>query len=232
MELYPIIKIIHILAGATALVTGLIAMLTLKGGKAHRFNGKLYFWSMTIIFVSSIYMSLFKEMIFFVLIALFSFQAAFNGYRILYLKKLTQGQKAGTLDYIGLIVGALAAIFMLYLGIINASKNNTAGIVLLVFGAFYTLGVWNEYRKFKKPPTEKMFWIYKHIGQMGGAYIATTTAFLVNNYRLFPFLPDVVLWLLPTAVGAVIITVVTKKYKKRYSNNSPAGFSVAPLAGG
>ncbi|MBL0328133.1 MAG: DUF2306 domain-containing protein [Bacteroidetes bacterium] len=220
MGLYQIIKIIHILAGATALITGLIAMLTRKGGKAHRLNGKLYFWSMAIIFVSSIYMSLYKEMIFFVLIAFFSFQAAFSGYRILYLKKLNQGQKAAALDYVGIIVGGIAAICMLYLGIVNASKNNTAGIVLLVFGVFYALGVWQEWRKFSKPPTDKMFWYYKHIGQMGGAYIATTTAFLVNNYRLFPFIPGVVLWLLPTAVGVVIITRVIKKYKKQYSDKA------------
>ena len=217
---YHIIKIIHILAGATALVSGLLAMLTLKGGKAHRLNGKIYFWSMGIIFVSSLYMALFKEMIFFVLIALFSFQAAFNGYRILYLKKLPQGQKAGALDYIGLIVGGLAAIFMLYVGIINTIHNNQSGIVLLVFGAFYTLGIWNEYRKFQKPPTEKMFWYYKHIGQMGGAYIATVTAFLVNNSRLFPFLPEIVLWLLPTGLGVVVITTVIKKYKKLHSGKA------------
>jgi uncharacterized membrane protein len=212
-----IIRILHILAGITALVTGLMAMLTLKGGKAHRFSGKLYFWSMAFIFVSSIYMALYKEMIFFVLIAFFSFQAAFSGYRILYLKKLNQGQKAEALDYIGIIAGVLAAIFMLYLGIINTIHGNESGIILLVFGAFYALGMWQEYRKFTKPPTEKMFWYYKHIGQMGGAYIATVTAFLVNNYRLFPFLPAVVLWLLPTAVGTVIIVVVIKKYKKLHA---------------
>lgn len=216
-SLYLIIKFIHIIAGAIALTTGIIAMLTMKGGKAHRFNGKLYFWSMGIIFVTSIYMALYKEMIFFVLIAFFSFQSAFNGYRILYLKKLPQGQKAGTLDYIGLIAGALAAIFMLFLGVVNSINGKTSGIILLVFGAFYTLGVWNEYRKFKKPPTEKMFWYYKHIGQMGGAYIATVTAFLVNNYSLFPFLPPLVLWLLPTVVGVTLIFLVTNKYKKLHS---------------
>jgi uncharacterized membrane protein len=220
MELFTLIKIIHIVAGATALITGLIAMLTLKGGKVHRLNGKLYFWSMAVIFVTSIYMSLFKEMIFFVLVALFSFQGAFNGYRILYLKKLGQGQKAGALDYIGLSVGALSTAVMLYLGIINSIKSNQAGYVLLIFGVFYALGVWQEWRKFSKPPTEKMFWIYKHIGQMGGAYIATMTAFLVNNARFFPFIPQIVLWLLPTAVGIVIITTVLKKYKKMYSNKA------------
>jgi uncharacterized membrane protein len=112
-NLFPIIRIIHILAGATALVTGLLAMLTLKGGKAHRINGKLYFWSMGIIFVSSIYMAIYREMIFFVLIAFFSFQAAFNGYRILYLKKIKSRTKSGNNGLYWIVIGALAAVFML-----------------------------------------------------------------------------------------------------------------------
>lgn len=218
--MFEIIRIIHIVFGATALLTGLIAMLTKKGGKPHRFSGKLYFWSMAIVCASSIYMALFKELLFFVLIALFSFQAAFNGYRILYLKKLNQGQKAQTIDIIGIVVGGIVAIFMLYVGIINMIKSNQAGIVLFVFGSFYTLGVWQEYRKFKKTPQEKMFWYYKHIGQMGGAYIATTTAFLVNNGNLFSFIPPIALWLMPTVVGVVLITRVIKKYKKLHAAKS------------
>ena len=65
-----------------------------------------------------------------------------------------------------------------------------------------------------------MFWMYKHIGQMGGAYIATMTAFLVNNYRFFPFLPPIALWLLPTLFGTVLITIVLKKYKKLHSDKA------------
>jgi uncharacterized membrane protein len=217
---YSIVKLIHILAGATALVSGLIAMLTAKGGKGHRLNGKIYFWSMAVIFVSSLYMSIFRSMLFFVLIAFFSFQAAFNGYRILYLKKLPQGQKAGLIDQVALIIGALAAIGMLSFSSWLFSRDLQMAIILLVFGAFYTLGVWNELRKFRKPPQDRMFWFYKHIGQMGGAYIATTTAFLVNNYRLFPFAPPVVLWLLPTAVGVVLITATIRKYRRKHAPQS------------
>lgn len=219
-QLFFLIRIVHVVAGATALLTGLFAMLTVKGGKAHRLNGKLYFWSMAVIFVSSIYMAIFKSMIFFVLIAFFSFQAAFNGYRILYLKNLHKGQKAELPDYIGIVVGMLAAVSMLYLGIVNALKNNQAGIILLVFGAFYALGVWNEIRKFQKPPTQKMHWKYKHIGQMGGAYIATMTAFLVNNAYLFSFVPPLILWLSPTLIGLIIITRVLNKYKKQYGDKA------------
>src|ERR1043166_5837329 len=175
-SLYCIIKLIHICAGAFALVSGLIAMLTVKGGKVHRLNGKIYFWSMAIVFVTSVYMSIVKTTLFFTLIAFFSFQAAFNGYRILYLKELPQGQKPGMIDHIALVIGAIAAVSMLVLAVLAFSGNRQMAIILGVFGAFYTLGVWNEWRKFQRPPQEKMFWYYKHIGQMGGAYIATTTA--------------------------------------------------------
>jgi uncharacterized membrane protein len=211
---------VHILAGAAALVSGLIAMLTVKGGNGHRLNGKIYFWSMAVIFATSLYMSIFKSMLFFVLIAFFSFQAAFNGYRILYLKKLPQGQKPGMIDYVALLIGAIAAIGMLSFAVLVMSGNSQMAIILAVFGAFYSLGVWNEYRKFTKPPQEKMFWLYKHIGQMGGAYIATTTAFLVNNYRFFPFAPAAALWLAPTAVGIVLITFTVKKYRKKHTARS------------
>ena len=118
MELiYHISKGIHITAGAFALITGLIAMLSLKGGKRHRLNGKIYFWSMAVVFVTSIHMAFYKDNMFLAFIAFFSFQSAFGGYRILYLKKLHQGQKAERIDKVAIIIGALASIGMLGFGI-------------------------------------------------------------------------------------------------------------------
>ena len=94
------------------------------------------------------------------------------------------------------------------------------GTILLVFGVIYTQGVWREYKKFKFPPSGKLFWYYMHIGQMSGAYIATVTAFLVNNGRWFPFVPGIVLWLLPAAVGVPLITQTIKKYKNKHSKQA------------
>lgn len=44
----------HIAGGTVALVSGLVAMLTEKGGKAHRLAGKIYFGGMTAVFVGAV----------------------------------------------------------------------------------------------------------------------------------------------------------------------------------
>jgi predicted membrane protein DUF2306 len=209
--------VIHIVAGAIALITGLIAMLSKKGGKRHRLNGKIYFWSMAVIFVTAVHMSFYKNIIFLLLIAFFSFQGAFNGYRILYLKKLHEGQKPERIDWIALAIGAIASVAMMAFGIYVLTIEWQTGIILLVFGSFYTSGVWREYKKFTNPPAGKMYWYYSHIGQMGGAYIATITAFLVNNAHWASFIPGIVFWLLPAAIGVPMIYSTIAKYKKLYA---------------
>jgi uncharacterized membrane protein len=40
---------VHVLAGTLALVVAPIALLTAKGGLAHRRWGKVYFWSMAVV---------------------------------------------------------------------------------------------------------------------------------------------------------------------------------------
>ncbi len=44
-----VLRWIHIAAGALALGLAPLAMLTVKGGPAHRLWGKIYFWSMAVV---------------------------------------------------------------------------------------------------------------------------------------------------------------------------------------
>ena len=53
--------------------------------------------------------------------------------------------------------------------------------------------------------------LYRHIGRMGGAYIATCTAFIVVN---FTFLPDILLWLGPTFIGSPLIAYSIFRYRQ------------------
>ena len=64
---------IHILAGSVALVSAASALLTEKGKKFHVLIGKAYFWSMVIIFLTAIPMSIITGNVFLFLIAIFSF---------------------------------------------------------------------------------------------------------------------------------------------------------------
>jgi hypothetical protein len=49
---------------------------------------------------------------------------------------------------------------------------------------------------------DKKYWIKTHLTKMMGSNIAAFTAFLVVNNKI---LPDIVAWLLPTAIGTFLI---------------------------
>ena len=53
---------------------------------------------------------------------------------------------------------------------------------------------------------------------MCGSYIATFTAFALVNMR---FLPLVLLWILPTVVGTIGITLTITFYRKRLDRGQP-----------
>ena len=76
-----ILLIIHISAGAIALVCAALAASSEKGKKLHVLSGRTYFWSMVGIFLTAIPMSIINSNIFLFLIAIFSFYLAFAGMR-------------------------------------------------------------------------------------------------------------------------------------------------------
>lgn len=207
-----IIRWLHIVAGSFALLAGPVAMFNQNGGQTHRISGKIYFWSMVFIFASSIIMSLAKNNLFLFMIGIFSFYLVITAYRALHLKNLHKGQKAELFDWVVLWLSALAgtglAVFGLY---VVFMLKNSFGLVALVFGAVMLQGVKTDYRRFTVPPKEKNHWLLKHITGMMGGYIATFTAFLVNNWQSDP---PFISWLLPTLVISPFITLTLKKFKK------------------
>lgn len=207
-----IIRWLHIVAGSLALLAGPVAMFNQNGGQTHRISGKIYFWSMVFIFASSIIMSLAKNNLFLFMIGIFSFYLVITAYRALHLKNLHKGQKAELFDWAVLWLSALAgtglAVFGLY---VVFMLKNSFGLVALVFGAVMLQGVKTDYRRFTVPPKEKNHWLLKHITGMMGGYIATFTAFLVNNWQSDP---PFISWLLPTLVISPFITLTLKKFKK------------------
>lgn len=53
-------------------------------------------------------------------------------------------------------------------------------------------------------------WLKLHLGKMFGAYISATTAFIVANQ----IIPGIYGWLLPGAIGAIVITYFMKRLKR------------------
>jgi hypothetical protein len=211
-QLFTGILWIHIISGSLALIAGPIAMFNQDGGKLHRKSGIIYFYSMMVIFVSSIILSIARENLFLFMVGIFSCYLVMTGYRALKLKMLHRGQKAEKIDWFILIISLFAGIGLMMMGVwLYFSKDNSFGLVPFIFGGVMLMGVKEDYNRFTVPPTEKNHWLLKHIAGMMGGYIATLTAFLVQNVNTDP---SFIAWLAPSVLVTPIIIYSTRKIKK------------------
>jgi hypothetical protein len=214
---------LHIAAGFIALVTGLVPMFSQKGGKAHILWGKVYFWAMFVVALTALLrFKMQLNLIFLSGIAVFSFYNTFTGVRLIKRKDVL---KPSFLDYFASTLAILSAFMMLYFAYYAFNKNITFYSVLFsVFGIFVFILAFEDFRIFmgKKvidntdKPVPVRYWFQNHISRMGGSYIATVTAFLVVNNP--PYIPGLVAWLAPGAIGGFIIGRVRKSYHKKYEN--------------
>ena len=95
---------LHVASGSMAFVLAPIALITAKGGKAHRRWGLVYFYAMAGVAVSAMVMALYRPLLFLALVAIFSFYSAFLAYRVLGQKAAYQGtcrRLRHTMDWTG-----------------------------------------------------------------------------------------------------------------------------------
>jgi uncharacterized membrane protein len=210
-----LLKPIHILAGSLTLICGLVAIISVKGGPIHRISGKVFFWSMAVTTLLGLNAGIFRPNYqIFIPIAIISFYQAASGYRVLFIKDLHKGQSAKSVDWFLTIGMLITSIVFIYMGWVNLHKDIFYAIVLF---AFSTIGLYcslvDLYHYIKKP-SRKLYWLFIHIFRMSHGFIAAITAFLVNNAKLFPYIPQVLLLIIPIAIGQPIITLVIWKYKR------------------
>ena len=209
-EAFRAVLLIHILFGSVALLVAPGAMLTRKGGLWHRRWGKVYFWSMAIVALTAVVLSLLRPGLFLLLVAVFSFYLALTGYRVLYRK--TSRHHANLLDWVATISMLLGGIGLVGYGAYLLTRSSF-GVVAVVFGCIGLLLAVADARAFRRPPSDKRAWWFTHMRRMLAAYIATVTAFSVVNFH---FLPPLVSWLWPAAVGTVGIVVWVSHYQKKF----------------
>lgn len=206
---------LHIAGGTVALIAGLGAMFTKKGSTIHRNFGKIYFWSMTTVFTGALALAIGHHRDFLLMVAFFSYYMTVRGYRILYLKKLSAGQKPTWLDW---TISTISGVFILYLffwGVYELSQGVGMGVVGLVFGAIGSSFLFQDVKNFIRPPKEKMHWWYGHIASMGGSYISAVTAFVVVNIQIGQL--NWILWILPALIGGSLIGRSIRYYKLQHT---------------
>lgn len=213
---------VHIAAGGGAFILAPLALLTAKGGKAHRLWGKIYFWCMTVVAGTALVMALYRPILFLALVAIFSFYAAFTAYRILGQKAAYKGEPVvRPLDWIAAVICFVSSAALALLGAFRPGLVQNLGIPAIVFGAIGIRIAGGAMWGFTHPPKEKMFWWYGHLQGMIGSYIAAWTAFCVVTIG-----PRVHgtwwIWVLPTAVGVPAIIATTAYYKRKFAPKAKA----------
>ncbi len=198
---------IHVLAGIGALFFGAIAIYLKNRTPQHRPIGRYYFYCMTIIFVTGVYLSLLHHKLFLFFISFFTYYACIIAYRILKIKDF----QPKPIDWAVEIVAGTVNTGLLLFGFYTLFQTQSAdAIIPMAFGLIGCSGVYNNIRNFNRPPRYPRFWLEKHVGNMLGSYIGAITAFTVNQAWKFQ-IPNVVAWLGPTVIIVPIIYFELKK---------------------
>ena len=212
-----VLLFIHVIAGFTSLVAGPVAVITKKGGKAHRKWGMVYFWGMLGVFITGVAVSAIKFIPFLFMIAFFSFYQVFSGYRILFLKNLYKDQKANWYDWFASGISFLANVLFIVWGmmhILNGSESFFPKLALgFGIGGIYL--VYTNVHPFIWKPKEKQFWWFYHLGNMMGGLIATTTAFSTTIFRMFSA-SSALAWIWPALIGVPLIIWWQRSYRKKF----------------
>jgi hypothetical protein len=210
----------HIAAGMIALFVAPGAMLTVKGGRAHRRWGKMYFWMMAVVAATAVLLAARLPNVFLLLIAIFSFYQAFAGYRAFWRKRPRAGERATAADWAAAVLTWAMSAVLVVLGFVKPSPVfSRLGTVAIVFGLLGMVLAGRDLWRFLWPPANRHTWWFEHMTGMLGSYIATVTAFSVVNFTL---LPPLVRWLWPTVVGVPAIVAWVLYYRIRFARTSSA----------
>ncbi len=217
--------IIHIAAGTTALLVGLVPMFSQKGNSLHRRTGLVYVWCMIIVAVTASMLCGLQPFRMFRLflagIAVFSFYLCITGWRATKQKKGLYTSFDKVLAYVTLLSGGAMVAFGVYLLVLNGLQFFP--IVFAFFGVLTSRFALEDVRKLGKP-AEKQHWFFRHFIRMGGSYIATFTAALVTNIGRFapanaPEWVNTVVWIAPAVVGGLLIGWTVRRYKLKFGQN-------------
>lgn len=219
---FNIFLVLHIASGFTALGTGLTAIVTRKGGKSHKKSGKVYYWSMLGVSVSSFALSLLHTNHFLFMVGLLSLYLTVSGNRsLLFKRKDFRATRTdwGLAIFCGIGVAALVGYLLSRIPITHGMMPVIVVFATVLLAHVLRDGLWYA-GKVKRPSN---YWLRRHIGRMMGAYIATTTAFVVVNVQTDPMW---IAWLAPTVLFTPLGTYFERKFtprRKKAKMNAAAG---------
>jgi hypothetical protein len=209
----------HVIAGTAGLIFAPIALLISKGSIWHRRSGWVFFWCMVWIFVSTIGLAFFRFSFFLTVVAVVSMYAALTGIRAL---QRRGGNGPSALDWVAAILSLGLGTLLTMQTVLGfagiRSDYQPAGadsIVGLIFGLGTAISALHEISIFRRK-LSGLDSIRRHGGQMGGAYTAMVTAFLVQN--VMQYLPANLMWITwvaPGILATITLPLLLKPYQSK-----------------
>ncbi|MFT5422153.1 MAG: hypothetical protein ACI9D5_002920 [Candidatus Endobugula sp.] len=196
MNVFTVLLIIHITAGAVALVSGLGASMVKQFSWPHCWHkrfGTSFFWGMLVIFLTAFPMALLHYNPFLLFIAVFSFYFAYTGWRY---AKNTTGKPAWQ-DWFAIVAMTVICLLMVVYGAVILMADDKSGVTLAVLGLVGMVNAVRNGYSFYTGSFAGKKRIALHATMMLAGTIATVTAFVVTNFTMNP---EYVLWLAPTAL--------------------------------
>lgn len=205
--MYTIVLVVHIATGGTALLAGLPAMFSKKGSLLHTRSGLVFYYSMLVVAFSALAMTILKPNGFLLAIALFTLHLTQSGRVSIALWKNTAARPIHWNDTLPHWLAIGVAAYMIGKPLYTMISNNKLFVpVLAVFGVFMLFNAIRSllvlYKAGEVSARDKRFLLH-HIQYMGGAYIATFTAFSVVNIQIEQWW---IVWLAPTMIGTYFIS--------------------------
>ena len=193
---------LHIAAGTTSLLAGLVALLTRKGGRAHRRAGVSFFIAMLVIAGTALGLAVLRPNPLLFCLAVLSCYLAVWGRVALARKKLPPHTPAPRSHYIPSVAFALFAVYFAF------AAARSGSLVFLLFAALAVSLIVGHLRRLRAGGTYRVHWLLDHQSGFVTAYIASVTAFLVVNVpSLLPqtWWAALLVWFGPTLVGVPLL---------------------------
>ena len=207
MTLFSTFLIIHVSTGLCAVLVGVMPIVSRKGGRAHRFWGRLFAGLMTVLLVCAWAMTALRFNTYFLALSATATLSLLSGVRVLRRKRpdLNTADRARPLDWAATLGVTGIGLWVLVL-LAKGQSDGPATVSVALAVSALMMGAWDIWR-FSAPkswPFSPELWTYEHLTKMLGAYSAVLSAFSGNFLTALPA-PWSQLW--PTVLFQCLILV-------------------------
>jgi hypothetical protein len=188
--------ITHVAAGSLALLCGVAALLTPKGGRRHRQSGRIFLYFLAVVVMTGLFgVFLFKRNVFLLVITLLSGYLGYSGFRIVKLRN----NRPHVADIAAAIITLIAAMYFLhYLSRIGMMWSPV--VIYSTVGYLFLVIAYDLTRYLIPTRYYRNGWLYEHIVKMVSAFSGLLSAFSGTVFPQFQPYSQI----LPSVLGTAI----------------------------